>query len=282
VASQASIGWSALQIIPSLKGATEQLTGPMQRAGRQAGDAAGKAIADGITAAKGQVEKASQAIGAARQKEADAAGKVRVAEAQLQTLRDKGITDAGRLAQAEERLEAAKRRHGTTIDALKGKEDQLAGAQARLERAQSDTHQAQLDASGSAKKYGDAVDNMGEQVMGGAGKLKQMAIGLAGISSAAEAVHSAMDWQSVTAKMNAQLGASGKLAEGYGKTAGDLYKRGLGDSMEGVAEAVQAAASAFPTLGSEGEVSLDRAAERAVNLAKVFDVDVAEATQTAS
>lgn len=70
----------------------------------------GQGVASGVEQSRAAVEKATRDVAKARDKEADAAGKVRVAEQQLQALRDRGVTDAGRLAAAEERQATARRR----------------------------------------------------------------------------------------------------------------------------------------------------------------------------
>ncbi|MBM4517435.1 hypothetical protein GS432_18710 [Rhodococcus hoagii] len=82
-----TIGWAALQVIPTMQGVegnmSGQLVGPMRTAGKRAGQAAGDGIAAGIAGAKAAVEKATSDLSKSQDKVADAAGKRRVAEAAL-------------------------------------------------------------------------------------------------------------------------------------------------------------------------------------------------------
>lgn len=273
-----TVGYATLQIIPSMRNISGAITGGLSglpAVGRRAGNAIGDGIASGVEQKQAAVDKAATKVATARGKEEDAAGKVRVAEAQLQELRDKGITGGARLTAAEERVAAARRRAVTATGAARTAASDLEDAQRRLADSSDDV-------ADSAGQMEGAFDGIGEQAAGAASGLGKMAIAAAGVGSAMEIASTAMDFQQVTAKMNAGLGASGEVAEKYGKAAGDLYKAGLGSSMEDAAEAIKAVSSSFATLGYEGEVSLQKAGERAMNFANVFDQDVSSAVQTAS
>lgn len=113
------------------------------------------------------------------------------------------------------------------------------------------------------------------------GKLKAGAmVGGAAVGVALVAgIQQGLQTEAITDRLAASLGATGPEAEALGKTAGDLYKRGLGDSMETVAEAVGAVKSSFGDLGA---AELDKTSERALNLAKTFQIDVSRAAQVAS
>lgn len=279
-----TIGTAVLQIIPSLDGVSNAVQGQLgflPGMGRQAGQALGDGLASGVDAAARKVETATGKITAAQKKVEDSAGKVRVAEAQLQALRDRGITDAGRLAAAEEKVAAAQRNltgaeraHTTATNALTRAQEDLAQAERRASEAQDDGAQ-------SGGRFSGAMGKMKDQAGGAVGNLKNLAAAAAGIGTAMDLATTAMDFEGATAKMNASLGATGPLAEEYGKNVASLWGKGFGDSMEDVTKAIEAVATTMPTIGFEGEVSLDKAAERAMNFAKIFDTDVSEAVLSA-
>ena len=197
------VGYATLPIIPSLQGISPRIGAslriPLADAGKAAGKAAGDGIASGVEESKAKVEKATAAVAAARNKEADAAGKVRVAEAQLQTLRDKGVSDAGRLATAEERLAAAKR---------------------NLQAAASKTETAQLSLTRAQKMAGDGADDAGRKLTGAAraGEVAGSAVGKAAGGffrlgdAAVGAVGKVLKFSGIA---GAVTGAVGGLASGF-------------------------------------------------------------------
>ncbi len=274
----ATVGFATLQIIPSMRnisGAISGSLGNLAAIGQRAGNQIGSGMASGIDAKRAAVDKAAASVAKARDKELDAAGKVRVAEEQLQELRDRGISSGSRFTAAQERLAAAQRRSSSATDAARSAYQDLQQAQTRLANH---TDEAETETRSFSGALGDAA----EGATSAASNIGKLAVAAAGIGSAMEVATSAMDFEAVTAKMNASLGATGPLAEEYGRTAGELYSNGMGDSMEDVSAAIEATATSFVTLGSEGEVSLEKATTNAMNFAKVFDVDVTEAVQSAS
>ncbi|MFD6518107.1 phage tail tape measure protein [Rhodococcus sp. NPDC060176] len=279
----ATIGYATLPIIPSMQGISgnlSQLIGaPIvaagQRAGQDAGRAVGRGMAGGMSASQSTVEAASAKLAAARGKEADAAGKVRVAELKLQELRDKGTATASQIAAAEERLATAERGRDTAVSN-------------RL-RAVNDLTQARARAANGADEEADAIDDATEAqernadgAVDLAKKLGGLAIAAAGIGSAMDLAMQGLDNDMVMDKLAASLGASPELAKEYGESAGRLYRSGLGESMDDVATAIASVQTSFKTLGFEGEVSMDKAAERAMNFANTFDQDVSASVQSAA
>lgn len=279
----ASIGWASLQIVPSMRGVsgqiTSQLTGPMQQAGRQAGEQAGRAagegMASGMSSAASSVERASAKLAAARDKEADAAGKVRIAELKLQELRDKGNASASQLAAAEERLATAQRGADRAQNARVQAVNDLTAARARASNAADDGEE-------STRRWGRSLDDFGERTRGGVDSLKNFAIAAAGIGSAVDLGMQAIENMNVESKLAAQLGATGDLAAEYGDMAGNLYRSGITSSMEEAASAIGMVANSFRTAGFEGEASMEQIAANATTFANVFDQDVSSSIQTAS
>ncbi|GAB4582626.1 hypothetical protein Ntsu_04580 [Nocardia sp. IFM 10818] len=273
------IGYAALQIIPSLQGIgsglDQQLTGPLVAAGRSAGQAAGQAVATGLEQARAAVERASAQLAAARDKEADAVGKVRVAEAKLEELRRKGNASASQLARAEEALATAQRNAARTAQATRTAVDNLA-------RARADLANTTDDAAESEGRFSRALSAIGDR-LGPAGKqMATFAAATLGAGTAMATVAEAISRESSVDLLAAQLGATPDLAAEYGRIAGELYKQGLGESFADVTQAVGAVQSAFTTLGTEGEASIDKVTERALNFSAIFGQEVPEVVQTTS
>lgn len=275
----ATIGYATLPVIPSMQGISQLIGAPIvaagQRAGQDAGRAVGRGMAGGMSASQSTVEAASAKLAAARGKEADAAGKVRVAELKLQELRDKGTATVSQIAAAEERLATAERGRDTAVSN-------------RL-RAVNDLTQARARAANGADDEADSIDEVTEAqernadgAVDLAKKLGGLAIAAAGIGSAMDLAMQGLDNDMVMDKLAASLGASPELAKEYGESAGRLYRSGLGESMDDVATAIASVQTSFKTLGFEGEVSMDKAAERAMNFANTFDQDVSASVQSAA
>lgn len=263
-------------ILPSLRGFASQLRTGTERSAREAGEAAGDALARGIESRQGAVEKATEKVAKAQDKVADAAGKVRVAEQQLDDLRSRGNATAAQIAAAEERVEAARRRNvQATRDAERASRS-LEEANDALTRAQRESNDAVEAGPGALRRLGD--------VAGGAtNQLKTLAVAAAGVAAAVGVgVNKAMEREAGNDLLAAQLGASPELAKEYGEVAGRLYAGAWGDSMEDVNAAVVSVASTFVTAGSEGEASLEKITANAMDFAKVFGVDVNEAVMSAS
>lgn len=277
--AQDVLGYTTLQVIPVLQGATGQLegqlSGPMTAAGRSAGQAAGQAVASGLEQARGAVEAASAKLAAARDKEADAAGKVRVAEAKLQELRDKGNASASQLARAEEALAAAQRNGDRASRARQNAVQNLSDARARLANTTDDAAEAE-------SRFSRAMSSISDRIGPAATQMASLAAATAGVGGAMATVSEAMSREKSTDVLAAQLGATPALAQEYGATAATLYKNAFGESFGDVTSAVGAVSSAFATLGSEGEASLELVTGRALNFAEAFGTEVPESVQTAS
>lgn len=105
------------------------------------------------------------------------------------------------------------------------------------------------------------------------------AIGVAAGAAIMQGVMQGLDSEVATDKLAASLGATGPEAEVLGKQAGDLYKKGLGDSMETVSQALGAVKSSFGELGDE---AIEPLTEQVLNMSKAFEIDTTRAAQVAS
>ncbi|MGN7133379.1 phage tail tape measure protein [Rhodococcoides corynebacterioides] len=274
-----SIGWATLSIIPEVSGfsnnVSSQIGAPLRAAGERAGRDAGQAISGGIAAAQAQVDKATTALAKSQDKVADAAGRTRVAEAQLQSLRERGVTDAAKLTAAQERLEAAKRKEAAASGEAERASRALTTAQERAATATDDIVVSSERASGGLRSMFSGID-------GGVKGFAALAAGAGAASGAMAAVGSAIDKEMGADKLAASLGASGALAAEYGEAAAKAYASGAGSSLAEVQSVTGQVAMSFRDLGFEGEVSMDKAAQNALQFADIFDTDVSASIETAS
>lgn len=280
MADSANVGYASLQVIPTVAGIsgnlTRQLGLPFQRAGQQAGQNAGRAIADGVEAAAARVRAASDKVAKARETEIAASAKVGIAEAKLQELRDRGITGGSRWLAAEENLRRARSASVTATDrARRAAED--------LTQAQEDAANATDDVTDSAEGGGSALGGLGDKVKDLVGNFKVAALGAAGLGAAITAgIASNMDTEVINDKLAASLGAGPAEAAHYGKVTADIYRANFGDSMEQVSDSVGIVASSFKNLAESGKGSLTGVTETALNFSKTFGTEVEESVQTVS
>lgn len=111
-----------------------------------------------------------------------------------------------------------------------------------------------------ASKLGDMLSTAGAAAAAAAG-----AAVVAGLWSAVEQEQQQDRWA-------ASLGLSDQQAEALGARAGDIYTQAYGESLEEVQTALGAVMS---TMGDIGRDEMDRATVAALNLADVFETDVA-------
>ena len=279
MAESQSLGYVALQVVPSFQGISQSLqqglVGPTVQAGRQAGQQAGRALANSLEGARAEVAAASAKLAKAREAEVDAAGKVEIAELKLQELRDKGTASASQIRAAEERVRIARRASEQATDRARSSLQDLTEARAREANAARDGEQATDD-------YADSVESATGSLVDHIKQLGAAAIAFAGIGSAAELAFGQIQNEATFAKMNASLGMTGEVAKQFAADASDIYRQGWGESMEDVAGAVEAVASTFITAGFEGERSVDQITESAMAFSQVFEQDVAESVNAAN
>ncbi|MFD7046229.1 phage tail tape measure protein, partial [Rhodococcus jostii] len=178
----ATIGYATLQIIPSLDGVSNtistQLGAPLTAAGRKAGQDAGRAVADGISAAKAAVEKAAATLAALQNKAADATDKIAVAQAKYQALVAKGVTDVGRLAAAEAAVAKARRDSETATSRLAAAATGLARAEENAAKAAKTLGTESASAAGGVRTLGASTDTA-ESSLSKFGKVAAAGAGLA-------------------------------------------------------------------------------------------------------
>ncbi len=116
---------------------------------------------------------------------------------------------------------------------------------------------------------------------GKAGDVLKTGMAGAGVGAGAaltQAFFTGLDQKATTARLAASLDLPPSEAERLGKTTGKLYTAGFGESFEDVSGAVE---SVMSTLGKELDPDeLEPMTEKALNLATVFELDVADAVTT--
>ena len=140
------------------------------------------------------------------------------------------------------------------------------------------------DAKGLGKSLDEAEGKLGKFsgfVEGLGGKLKAAALGAGAAVGGALAVGlaNAINVDAANDKLAAQLGLTEQEAKEYGRIAGDLYGKGLGEGIEEVNEALRYVSQNFGEHLDEAGNSLDVTTEKTLNLVKAFDEDLSMATQ---
>ncbi|MEC3977908.1 phage tail tape measure protein [Amycolatopsis sp. H20-H5] len=132
------------------------------------------------------------------------------------------------------------------------------------------------------KGFASGLDGAFEKFKGFGGKLGVAALGLGVAAAGALGVGlaGAMDASAANSKLAAQLGLSKDQAAVIGKTAGEVYSAGFGDSLEGVNDALRSVIQNMDVHELSGD-ALKGLTEAALNLSTAFGVDVTESTKAA-
>jgi hypothetical protein len=267
--TSADTAW--VDILPSMQGFLPALRGAVGNAAGQVGTQAGRDFGAGFQqTAVSSVEAASAKLAAARDKEADAAGKLRVAEQKLDDVRNSGRASAAQLVSAEENLARAQRGHASAMETT--------------ERAARNLNDSQEAGTKSAGQLEGALSGLGGKASGaatsGLDSIKESIAGLAAGAVGGAALMSAF-WDNVSAgmdndKLSAQLGLTEQDSARAGKVAGELYRNAYGDSLADVNEAVRAVVN---NIGADfGDVDFQSITAKVMNLSTAFDVDLGDTT----
>ncbi|MCX4232802.1 phage tail tape measure protein [Streptomyces ortus] len=111
--------------------------------------------------------------------------------------------------------------------------------------------------------------------------------GVAGLAAAAGAVFvkgfgQALEQGNVTARLQAQLGATPKEAKKYGDVAGQLYTHGITDTFEEGAAAIKAVMQQGLVPAGATNAQIQSIAGKVTDLSKTFDMDLGGATNAVS
>lgn len=227
-------------VLPSLRDFDRELGTKGAEAGKRAGELTAKAMADAVAKGQASVEKAVSAVEKARNREADAAGRVRVAQAELNKMLDAGEQDTVKLTRAQEKLEAAERKLGEAKSATKSKSKDLSNAEKDLEtktkdaaRAAEEQGRAVRVSSGDMDKAEKSAGKLGNTVSGLGSKLKSygmIAAGVAGLGGIGTILTKGLD--RLTAIDNAKAKLSGL---GHEAASIDQIMQNAMDAVKGTA-----------------------------------------------
>ncbi|MDT0270251.1 hypothetical protein RM844_28670 [Streptomyces sp. DSM 44915] len=134
-----------------------------------------------------------------------------------------------------------------------------------------------LDASGLTDGAQGAADDV-ERSLGG---IAAAAAGAAVAGGFIMGMSAAMDIDSVTTRLEDQLGLTSAEAEQAGSIAGEVYSAGFGESLVGVGDSVSAVISSVEDMGEATDAELIQMTKSAETLADRFQFDVADSAQAA-
>lgn len=131
-----------------------------------------------------------------------------------------------------------------------------------------------------------SLDGFGSKVKGLAGDIAGSALKFAGIGLAiggiSEIFNNAFEQINIENKLKAKLGVGTQIAKDAATSVAEVYKQGIGDSFDEVADAVDAVASNLNGLTDTSAESLNRLTPIAIGLQKVYGVDVQEQLRAVS
>lgn len=189
------------------------------------------------------------ALGRARDSVTSSADKVARAEREVAQAKDKSAEAAENVIAATKRMDSA--------------QDGAATSTAELTRG---LGEADAAAGGFSSKIGDLVKTAG---------------GLAGIAGVGATLVEGFQAAGAISTMNDQLGLTGVAAQQLGDEVRAVMTSGVAGSAQDAADAVGTLTSQFSYLGFEGEQTAAELADNFLAMSKTFQIDMAEATQTA-
>lgn len=189
------------------------------------------------------------ALGRARDSVTSSADKVARAEREVAQAKDKSAEAAENVIAATKRMDSA--------------QDGAATSTAELTRG---LGEADAAAGGFSSKIGDLVKTAG---------------GLAGIAGVGATLVEGFQASGAISTMNDQLGLTGVAAQQLGDEVRAVMTSGVAGSAQDAADAVGTLTSQFSYLGFEGEQTAAELADNFLAMSKTFQIDMAEATQTA-
>ncbi|EMY5504745.1 phage tail tape measure protein [Bacillus wiedmannii] len=177
----------------------------------------------------------------------------------------------------EQQLSAAKRVYGENSTEVQQLETKLNQAKTTLKQFENSLHsvgQSGSQAADGMEQLGKKLDlhNMMEATQILQGMLQQL------IELGKATVGIAIDFDRSQRKIQSSLGLTQKGAENLGKISKDVWKKGFGEGLE---EVDQALIKVFQNMRDVPYDELQMASEDVLTLAKVYDVDLNEATRGA-
>ncbi|MCU5306724.1 phage tail tape measure protein [Bacillus cereus] len=177
----------------------------------------------------------------------------------------------------EQQLSAAKRVYGENSTEVQQLETKLNQAKTTLKQFENSLHSVGQSGSQAA----DGMEQLGKKLdlhnmMEATQMLQGMSQQLIELGKATVGI--AIDFDRSQRKIQSSLGLTQKGAENLGKISQDVWKKGFGESLE---EVDQALVKVFQNMRNVPYDELQMASEDVLTLAKVYDVDLNEATRGA-
>lgn len=202
----------------------------------------------------------------------------------------------GKLTKEAGKAEEAFNRQAEKVSRLKVSMNETEGYAAKLENsirdnktALSEMESGLRDVETGLKKVDDAAEGAGDKFDEmskkiSAGNLIDAAENLSGVGDkiievGEGAVESFTNIEDATKKVNSRLGEIGEEADKNGRVLKSVYEKGLGDSMDAVADAVIKVKDNIKGLNEE---SLDNITSQALTLEDIYDMDMSESMRGVS
>ncbi|HDR4614625.1 TPA: phage tail tape measure protein [Bacillus cereus] len=177
----------------------------------------------------------------------------------------------------EQQLSAAKRVYGENSTEVQQLETKLNQAKTTLKQFENSLHSVGQSGSQAA----DGIEQLGKKLdLHNMMEVTQILQGMSQqlIELGKATVGIAIDFDRSQRKIQSSLGLTQKGAENLGKISKDVWKKGFGESLE---EVDQALIKVFQNMRDVPYDELQMASEDVLTLAKVYDVDLNEATRGA-
>lgn len=257
-----------------------------------ASDAATRELEAATKRAAGLVQKMSGDVSRARQAQQKSAADLIQAELRAADAVEKFGAESKQAEAASLKLDAARGKSEDATRKFEQAENGLREAQKaaktttdQLEASQRKLGEEVKQAPSRWGKFGSALGSAKDKVQdfaGGVGGLvTTMAGAVGGAALFSSAFSDAFELEGATGKLEATLGATPAQAEKYGQAASNLYAGAWGDSIDEVGGAVDAVVSSMEGMSTASQSEIEKVTSYTLDLAKAFDVDVAEAASTA-
>ena len=309
-------GFVSVPVIPTFKGMSKEFAERLEKPAQQAGKRAGKSISEGVQSGVQNLERQVKASSAklsdldrayknSYSKQEQQKEKLEAATLKLRDAEDKyqkalagggkGLAELAKVKEAKARLigetekleqaeidvRVAEKKHKEQLDDLNATLRKLGDEQRKAGAETDDTRGKFAKFRDSLREISSEAEGLGSSFEGISGKIGAIAGPIAAVLGGGALASSGVTTADAIAKMNRQLGYTGEVAEMTSDAVGETLRSGVASGVEEAAEAIGALEGQFKYLGSEGEQTAQQLSDNFLAFAKTFDVDMAEATQTA-
>lgn len=272
-----------IPILPAFDKFFDETNKNLKKAGDDGGKVMGQSLADGIKRAESDVQRASEAIGRAKDRAAEKADKLKVAELQYQEVLDKGDAKASQIAAAEAKVAKARRDAESADKSVEKAVTSLAAKEENLARVTQENADAFDAASAKAGGMEGALGGLGGAFGGALGKMGKFAglmaggLGIAGGTAfLGEAISNGRNFSQVMGTLQAVSGSTAEQMQEVRNKASEL-----GQDTDLAGTSAKSAADAMLALTKGGlsvQESMD-AAKGSIQLAGAAQIDAGQAAE---